>query len=129
MNWNNSRFVMWLMIHVDAISAFKDIKDHIEMQRLLWLCLLYFIDLLHHWKCISYLCIFFVNENEVVRDRWIIISIGLIACQCYFCHQDFFFFFFYALSFFFIYTELGSISFKPISVFFITSIIITLFLP
>lgn len=26
---------MWLRIHVDAISAFKDIKDHIEMQRLL----------------------------------------------------------------------------------------------
>lgn len=25
---------MWLRIHVDAISAFKDIKDHLEMQRL-----------------------------------------------------------------------------------------------
>lgn len=24
---------MWLWIHVDAISAFKDIKDHLEMQK------------------------------------------------------------------------------------------------
>lgn len=31
---------MLLRIHVDAISAFKDIKNHIEMQRLFSLCLL-----------------------------------------------------------------------------------------
>lgn len=53
-------------IHVDAISAFKDIKNHIEMQRLFSLCLLiHLID-----------AFFFSNENVVVRDGCTILGIN-----------------------------------------------------
>ncbi len=52
-------------IHVDAISAFKDIKNHIEMQRLFSLCLL-----------IHLIDAFFFNENVVVRDGCTILGIN-----------------------------------------------------